>query len=246
MGTEYDGRFYDTIRATSRPSARVIAEELRPVLLSGERRHVLDVGCGEGWFGMAFAFGPEWEEQGTGHADETHLVGVDGPGVPPDAPIRHFGEFVEQDLGAEIEPCEGDGPRPYDLAICLEVAEHLLHRAALALVHRLCTAAPVVLFSAAIPGQGGTGHVNCRWPSEWAALFAQHGYACTDGPRWDLWTTQTVAPWYRQNLLLMADLGARSDLRDEFYWCTADGNGNHPPASVIHPDLWMPEGAPGL
>jgi len=39
----------------------------------------------------------------------------------------------------------------------------------------LVKAAPVVLFSAAIPLQGGTEHVNEQWQSYWAKLFAEHG-----------------------------------------------------------------------
>jgi hypothetical protein len=34
----------------------------------------------------------------------------------------------------------------------------------------------MVLFSAAIPAQGGTGHVNERWPGYSRALFAARGY----------------------------------------------------------------------
>ena len=50
--------------------------------------------------------------------------------------------------------------RTFDLAISLEVAEHPPEEFAEPLVERLVTAAPFVLFSAAIPEQGGIHHVN--------------------------------------------------------------------------------------
>jgi hypothetical protein len=48
----------------------------------------------------------------------------------------------------------------FDLAISLEVAEHLPEGSAGALVSTLIEAAPVVVFSAAIKGQSGTNHIN--------------------------------------------------------------------------------------
>jgi SAM-dependent methyltransferase len=67
-------------------------------------------------------------------------------------------------------------PVQTDLAMSLEVAEHIPHDLAIRLV-QLCTAsAPTVLFSAARPGQPGQGHINCRPISEWQALFVENGF----------------------------------------------------------------------
>jgi hypothetical protein len=60
-------------------------------------------------------------------------------------------------------------PRPlqwwrFDLALCLEVAEHLPAAAGDSLVRRLASVGARILFSAAIPGQGGRNHVNEKWP----------------------------------------------------------------------------------
>jgi hypothetical protein len=59
-----------------------------------------------------------------------------------------------------------------------------------------------VLFSAAIPYQGGTGHVNERWPDYWAALFERHGYVVVDAIRKRVWRDRQVASWYAQNILV--------------------------------------------
>src|SRR5690242_12854298 len=50
----------------------------------------------------------------------------------------------------------------FDVAICMEVAEHLNPDVTESLIDSLTSSADVVIFSAAIPGQGGEGHINCR------------------------------------------------------------------------------------
>jgi hypothetical protein len=61
--------------------------------------------------------------------------------------------------------------RTFDLAICLEVAEHLPPEAAEGFIDSLTRLAPVVLFSAAITFQVGNQHLNGQWPDYWATLF---------------------------------------------------------------------------
>ena len=95
-----------------------------------------------------------------------------------------------------------------DLAICLEVAEHLTPAAGARLVKTLCSVAPVVLFSAAIPAQGGTNHINEQWQSHWADEFAAHGFDCFDPIRPEIWNDRDVFPWYRQNILLFVSRSA--------------------------------------
>jgi hypothetical protein len=92
----------------------------------------------------------------------------------------------------------------YDLAVCLEVAEHLPESSAADLVRALTAFAPVVLFSAAVPGQGGVGHINEQWPAYWKGLFEQHGFYRRDPIRPRIWTNERVHWWYRQNIFLFA------------------------------------------
>jgi hypothetical protein len=81
------------------------------------------------------------------------------------------------------------------------VAEHLPPASAPLLVRALTEAAPIVVFSAALPGQGGDGHVNEQLPSYWARLFDDCGYACYSDLRTRIWRNERVEVWYRQNLL---------------------------------------------
>jgi hypothetical protein len=74
------------------------------------------------------------------------------------------GYVTTSPLGERFLPHDIATPLPehlvgrFDLAVCLEVAEHLPPERAESFIRELCDLAPVVLFSAAIPGQGGTGH----------------------------------------------------------------------------------------
>ena len=92
--------------------------------------------------------------------------------------------------------------RRFDLALSLEVGEHLPASAAPELVRTLTRLAPVIAFSAAAPLQGGTHHLNERWPEYWAGLFAGHGFVPVDSLRPRFWLDEHVAWYYRQNMFL--------------------------------------------
>jgi SAM-dependent methyltransferase len=180
----YDSDYYTRFDVSGRSSADVIC----PLLLRhGEARSVVDVGCGNGYFLDAFA--------ALGVGDR---LGVDGPFNDGSA-VRAAGHaYTVTDLEASTLSVG----RRFDLAICLEVAEHLEARHASRLVEGLVAAADVVAFSAAVPEQPGRGHVNCRWPSYWAGEFARHGYRASDVLRPVLRGDDRVSWWYQQNLIL--------------------------------------------
>lgn len=195
----YDERFHATMADRALPSARVIV----PLLLElAEVRSVLDVGCGRGAWLKAF------QEHGV-----ERLRGLDGASVDPTQLLIDPACFAAVDLERCPELTE-----TFDLALCLEVAEHLPGSASRPLVRLLTRAAPLVLFSAAVPGQGGVGHRNEQWPDYWQARFAERGYRRLDPLRRHVWQDPRVAGWYQQNLYLYAsaDAVARSErLREE-------------------------------
>ena len=196
----YDGNFYDIIRPGCQSSAAVVAPlvygELKP-------QAVVDVGCGEGWWGAAFAD-----------------LGCDVLGLDGDYVENRAIPFQPADLTRTVNL----GQR-FDLAVCLEVAEHLPRKRAAGLVADLTNLADAVLFSAAIPGQGGVGHVNEQWPAYWTDLFDDHGWETTGALRFDIWTDDRVKNWYRQNLILAAPT-----LPDR--WPAAEV------LPLVHPVLW--------
>jgi SAM-dependent methyltransferase len=179
----YDAAFFEAHRAGARSSAEVlvpkVVELLRP-------KSVVDVGCGPGTWLSVF--------RRHGVAD---VLGVDGSYVDPGGLDIPTESFVAHDLTRPLRL-----GRSFDLAVSLEVAEHLPPESAAAFVESLVGLAPRVLFSAAIPHQGGEGHVNGQWPAYWAALFAEHDYAPVDCFRRRLWGDERVEWWYAQNVLL--------------------------------------------
>jgi hypothetical protein len=84
--------------------------------------------------------------------------------------------------------------RPADVAYSIEVAEHVPAELADRLVAFLAAASPVVVFTAAPPGQGGQGHVNEQPRTYWIERFAGHGCA------YDAATTERLQTALRQHL----------------------------------------------
>jgi hypothetical protein len=117
----------------------------------------------------------------------------------------------------------------------LEVAEHLDEQYAPALLNLLTSLAPAVLFSAAVPNQGGQHHVNERWQGDWARDFESRGYVPVDCVRPQIWDNQQVAVWYRQNIVLYIKRDALSEnpILSELVQTWTQR-----PISVVHPDLY--------
>jgi SAM-dependent methyltransferase len=182
----YSHDFYDYIDAGSRASARAVAALL---LSEMEISSLLDVGAGHG------AWAAEWLKAGV-----AHVRAVDGDYVDVGQLAVPAENFQAHDL---LQPL--DTGRRYDLVQSLEVAEHLPAAVAAQFVDSLVRHGDVVLFSAAVPHQGGEHHVNEQPPQYWRALFAEHGYAAYDWLRPRLADKPDVMPWYRFNSILYAN-----------------------------------------
>jgi cyclopropane fatty-acyl-phospholipid synthase-like methyltransferase len=149
---------------------------------------VLDVGCGVGvWV-------DEW-----GSAGVSDALGIDGNYVDRTTLRISQDKFAPVDLQQSFSL-----GRKFDLVQTLEVAEHLDEACADTFVESLTRHSETILFSAAIPGQGGTHHVNEQWPSYWAEKFARAGYTAYDVIRPQIWTDTQIKVFYRQNMLIFA------------------------------------------
>lgn len=186
---------YEQIREGARRSARVIVPLVHDLF---EPNTVADVGCGEGWFAREFAA----HGCSVTAFDESVQAGFTQQVGEGSVTFRNA-RLDEGDAWAcHVANLYGETPDHFNLVLCLEVAEHLPPGAADAFITTLCALAPIVVFSAAIPGQGGHGHLNEQPPAYWVGRFNQHGFEVSGELRWHLWGAADVEPWYQQNLLV--------------------------------------------
>lgn len=207
MSTAYDAAFFSAQSDKSRRSA----ERVVPLVMDAlAPTSVVDVGCGVGTWLAVFA-----------SAGVDRVVGLDGDYVDRSQLQIPEAAFVPTDLRERVALDER-----FDLAVSLEVAEHLPPERSESFVADLVTLAPSVLFSAAIPEQSGTDHINERWQDEWVALFAEHGYDAVDLVRPAVWDDEAVAPWYAQNTFLFTREPIETPARL--------------PTRIVHPRLFEP------
>src|SRR5215217_4925510 len=210
----YTPDYFSQIEEGSLASARVMV----PILLKlVEVQSVIDIGCGTGaWLSVFRENGIE------------DIWGVDGPYINRNQLKIPAQQFTSTDLEQPFHM-----PRNFDLVVALEVAEHLSEGSAETLVNTLTGLGPVVLFSAAIPNQGGANHQNEQWPEYWAKLFNSNGYVASDAIRRRVWTNENVEVWYAQNTLLFV---AQEQLQN--YPLLRKEYAAYPP-SIVHPKLFL-------
>jgi SAM-dependent methyltransferase len=183
MELEYSSQYYERLSEGSSRSAAavvpIIVEYISP-------KSVIDLGCGTG------AWLAEFKRHGV-----RDILGVDGPHVDPAGLVIHPEQFLAADLTLPLAL-----HAQFDLAMSLEVAEHLSADKADQLVDSLTGLSSVVMFSAAIPDQGGQHHINEQWPSYWIERFKLRGYEPFDPLRRFVWDRCDVEWWYAQNLIL--------------------------------------------
>ncbi len=201
--------------ACNRHSARAI---LGMLLEEFAFKSMLDVGCGLGaWLSVAREMGVR------------EVCGMDGAWLDKKR-LR-----VPENL---VRICDLEKPfnlgRRFDLVACLEVAEHLDAGVARSFVSSLCLHGDILLFSAAIPFQGGHFHVNEQWPQYWKSLFQEQGFQLVDFIRKRLWNDGSILLWLRQNILLFVHERAMRNYENlrKLSRCAL-------PLPVVHPDLYM-------
>jgi cyclopropane fatty-acyl-phospholipid synthase-like methyltransferase len=182
----YSSEFYDYIDTGSRNSAQVVSRLLLGELKIGS---LLDVGSGHG------AWAKEWSSAGV-----AEVIAVDGAYVNADQLVVPADTFKAHDLSTALEL-----GRRFDLVQSLEVAEHLSAEHADIFVDNLIRHGDVILFSAAVPHQGGEHHVNEQPPEYWRQKFAGRGYQVFDWVRARIVDNREVKAWYRFNTFIYAN-----------------------------------------
>lgn len=210
---KYNKEFYVGRHANTEYAAKHILSfvlKLCPPIHSG-----IDIGCGVGtWLKALKDLGIE------------KVLGIDGPWVDSEELVIPRDCFLSHDFNKDSNL---DIKERYDIVICLEVAEHIDVGKAQEFIRLLCDLSDIILFSAAIPGQGGIGHVNEQWPSYWSRIFQEHGYLGKDVLRPKFWNDSRIPWWYRQNLLLFTS--------DDRVPCCHDSCVDFATMSLVHPEL---------
>jgi len=215
----YDEDYYRRVHTGAARSAAIVV----PLVLEHvPARAVVDLGCGIGTWLSVF------RRHGVAEA-----VGIDGDWVDRAMLQIPAGDFLPRDLAAPL-----DIGRSFDLAISLEVAEHLPESSAPQFVESLTRLAPVVLFSAAIPLQGGVSHLNEQWQGYWAELFRARDYIAIDCVRPPIWNDERVKVIYRQNTLIYCRLSALAN----YPKLAAAGPATY--LSIAHPKLYQKRARP--
>lgn len=148
---------------------------------------VIDVGCGVGnWLKV-------WHEE----LKVNDFFGVEGPYISKDLLAIPSENVLLTDLKQPLKL-----GKKFDLAMSLEVAEHLPEDKADVFVESLTSLSDIIMFSASIPGQDGTYHINEQIPEYWAEKFSKMGFVTVDFIRDKIWNNPKVEWWYQQNILL--------------------------------------------
>ncbi len=214
----YSEQFYQNQREGSRRSAKEIVPLVLQII---QPRSVIDLGCGVGTWLSVF------REHGV-----HDIFGVDGEWINKELLEIPAERFVTHDLRNRFRWI-----RQFDLVLCLEVAEHLPPDYAEILVDSITELGPVVLFSAAIPFQGGSHHLNEQWPDYWVNCFQQKKFLAIDTLRQKVWQNENVEWWYAQNMLIFVSqvyLEDHLSLKREYENAT-------PQLALVHPKLLMQE-----
>lgn len=194
-----------------------------PLVLKYVRANsVLDVGCGVGTWLSA------WKKYGL------EITGLDGDYVPNEMLFISSKAFIPTDLSKRILI-----KKRFDIVSTLEVAEHLPKERGESFVEDLTRLSDVILFSAAIPGQGGTNHVNEQWQSYWRELFRRRGFSCFDIIRPHIWGDNRVDICYRQNTFLYVKSDRIYKYPELMSTVVSPGFREEIPTDIVHPALFV-------
>lgn len=161
-------------------------------ILPVKPKSVVDIGCGVAQWLKVF------KENGI-----ESVLGIDGEHVPSEKiMVDTKSEFKIIDL-KRIKNL--NLTKKFDLALSLEVAEHLPKEKADDFVDFLTRSSDMIVFAAAVIGQTGENHINEQNPDYWKEKFEVKGFVMLDAFREKFWNNKNVNWWYRQNMYLVVN-----------------------------------------
>ncbi len=149
MDTKYFQQIVDEETPQAERLASVLIEMYSP-------KSVVDFGCATGLYLEPFA---KQNIQVTGYDNSKEAIAL--------AKLGNKIKLKDLTKPGKIQPA--------DISICLEVLEHIEARDALNVAQTIAQNSKILVFSAAHPGQGGEGHINCRPKEYWEGVFNSYG-----------------------------------------------------------------------
>ena len=158
---QYDERYYNWHIANT---GEYIFKTFSWFIDNYKPKSVIDYGCGVGYY-----------LECAKHKGIEELMGFE----------KYGKKYASKKINKYITPYDISLPiktEKYDCVLCIEAAEHIPQTRSEILVKNLCDSVGkngVIVFSAAQPGQGGTGHINCQTREYWIEKFNKEGF-CQD------------------------------------------------------------------
>jgi hypothetical protein len=180
---QYTPGYYERFIESAKRSAIETMKAIDPWVRKWPDISVIDIGCGLG----------EWA------CGNLNYIGVDY-GITKKRLLINEGQYLDRNLEDPKTYKLPEFYKKFDVAICLEVAEHISKERADDLIDMLCRLSDTVLFSAAIKHQGGTGHINEQPQTYWAEKFYSNGFGAEIC--YPVKDNEAVDFWYRQNMIL--------------------------------------------
>ncbi|MCI9880225.1 MULTISPECIES: methyltransferase domain-containing protein [Methylobacterium] len=214
----YDFDWHRMHREKTERSAKLTLSIIRDIF---DVDSILDIGCGDGiWLKTSRTLG------------FSVCKGIDGPWTKMEDL-----QIPKEDIKIGNLENRFEMGRRFDLAISLEVAEHIKNESSDIMVDNLTQHSDLLLFGAAIPYQGGFRHINEMWQSWWADKFAERGYRYFDVVRPQIWHRNDVHYWYKQNALLYVNT-KRSDHIETVENYIRENSLNTYPLNLVHPEKY--------
>lgn len=185
LETIYDDKFY---QFSKEEVTKFVPNFVDVVCTHLNPQSVIDIGCGMGLYVKEF------------NLREIKVVGYDGSPHALKNSVAKNGLVKQHDLRKTFVPDES-----YDLAICIEVAEHIPTDLSDNLLDTLTNSSNVILFTAAQKGQGGTDHINEQTPQFWLDKFLKRNFvfdkSLTHKLVWEM-KSKEIPWWIYDNLMI--------------------------------------------
>tara|TARA_B100000212_G_scaffold342211_1_gene328233 strand:- start:30 stop:725 length:696 start_codon:yes stop_codon:yes gene_type:complete len=215
----YKKSFYKNRTTDTKYSARLILELLKKNI--SEVDSIVDIGCGSG----------AWLEQSQETFSSASLKGFEGDWLPKEIVENLTDKKILLEIGNLNSKVFLDKVPKCDLIISLEVLEHLEKETIPYICSKIFTKSKYILFSAALPYQGGNGHISELPLSYFVEKMNMNGYGCLDVIRGEIWNDQNIPFWYKQNIVLFVR-GLKNNISE--------------PIDIIHPECLRTRAEPSI